>query len=70
MILFSSHRFDVVEKVCSRVMILSAGRIVAERHLAELKRAEQESLEDVFLTATCQDDYAETAREILRVMQA
>lgn len=70
MILFSSHRFDVVEKVCSRVMILSGGRVVAERDLAELKRSEHESLEDVFLAATCQEDYAATAREILSVMRA
>ena len=30
MILFSSHRFDIVERVCSRVVILHSGRIVAE----------------------------------------
>jgi ABC-2 type transport system ATP-binding protein len=71
MILFSSHRFDVVEKVCSRVIILSAGRIVAEREVAELNgRQDRESLEDVFLTATHQDDYAATAQEILTVMRA
>ena len=28
MILFSTHRFDMVEQLCSRVVILSAGRIV------------------------------------------
>src|SRR5262245_4122271 len=27
MILFSTHRFDMVEKLCSRVVILSAGRV-------------------------------------------
>ena len=31
MILFSTHRFDMVEKLCSRVVILSSGRLVAER---------------------------------------
>ena len=71
MILFSSHRFDVVEKVCSRVIILSAGRIVAEREVADLKGSgDRESLENVFLTATHQDDYASTAQEILSVMRA
>ena len=37
MILFSTHRFDMVEKLCSRVVMLSSGRIVAEHaspHLA------------------------------------
>jgi ABC-2 type transport system ATP-binding protein len=71
MILFSSHRFDVVEKVCSRVIILSEGRIVAEREVAELKGSDdRESLEGVFLTATHQDDYAATAQEILSVMRS
>ena len=31
MILFSTHRFDMVEKLCSRVVILSSGRMVAEQ---------------------------------------
>ena len=30
MILFSTHRFDMVEKVCSRAVILSRGRVAAE----------------------------------------
>src|SRR5690349_3809133 len=30
MIFFSTHRFDMVEKLCSRVVILSAGRVVVE----------------------------------------
>ena len=30
MVLFSTHRFDIVEQLCSRVVILSRGRIVAE----------------------------------------
>jgi len=30
MILFSTHRFDMVEKVCTRAVILSKGRLVAE----------------------------------------
>jgi ABC-2 type transport system ATP-binding protein len=37
MILFSSHRLDVVEKVCSRVVILHKGRIAAATRLAELQ---------------------------------
>ena len=30
MILFSTHRFDMVEKVCSRAVILSKGKLAAE----------------------------------------
>ena len=34
MVLFSTHRFDMVEKLCSRVVILSAGRLVAEQRVS------------------------------------
>ena len=30
MVLFSTHRFDMVEQLCSRVVMLNAGRVVAE----------------------------------------
>ena len=39
MVLFSSHRFDVVEKICSRVVILHHGRVVAESTIAELRES-------------------------------
>jgi ABC-2 type transport system ATP-binding protein len=68
MILFSSHRFDIVEKVCSRVVILSAGRLAAE-HRVSRERAEADSLEGVFVRVTAQEDYAPIARRILDVMQ-
>ena len=35
MIFFSTHRFDMVEKLCSRVIVLSSGRIVLERRVAD-----------------------------------
>src|SRR5439155_9554784 len=35
MILFSTHRFDMVEKVCSRAVILSAGRLAAEHRVPD-----------------------------------
>src|SRR6058998_1869192 len=46
MVLFSTHRFDMVEKLCSRVVILSAGCLIAERRIAELDRAGSNSLEE------------------------
>ena len=38
MILFSTHRFDMVEKLCSRVVILSSGRLVAEHAYRDVRR--------------------------------
>ncbi len=65
MILFSTHRFDMVEKLCSRVVILSAGRLVEERRVAELEASGEGSLESVFVRATEPPDFSPVAREIL-----
>jgi ABC-2 type transport system ATP-binding protein len=69
MVLFSTHRFDIVEQLCSRVVILSQGRIVAEHDIAALMQPGSPSLEDVFMRSTGQDDFAPVARQILDVMQ-
>jgi ABC-2 type transport system ATP-binding protein len=70
MVLFSSHRFDVVEKVCSRVVILHEGRVAAAGTVAELRKpGAVPSLEDVFAQVTRQEDYIEVAEQILRVMR-
>ena len=81
MILFSTHRFDMVEKVCSRAVILSAGRLVAEcrdpggtcgcRCAAPEDRAPggtSDSLEQLFARVTEQEDYRPVARRILDLM--
>jgi ABC-2 type transport system ATP-binding protein len=68
MVLFSTHRFDMVEQLCSRVVILSAGRIVVEEDTASFAGARSQSLEDVFIRATRQEDFAPLARKILDVV--
>jgi len=65
MILFSTHRFDMVEKLCSRVVMLSAGGIVAEERVADFARGGAQSLEDVFVRVTSQPDYLPVAQQIL-----
>ena len=37
-VLFSSHQLDLVERLCDRVGIIKAGRLVAEGTVAELRR--------------------------------
>lgn len=70
MVLFSSHRFDVVEKVCSRVVILHDGRVVADSTIAELRESGAvASLEDAFAEVTKQEDYSQVAQRILQVMR-
>jgi ABC-type Na+ transport system ATPase subunit NatA len=68
MVLFSTHRFDMVERVCSRAVILSAGRVAAEHQVSE-DRAGSDSLESLFVRVTAQEDYRPVARRILDVMQ-
>jgi ABC-2 type transport system ATP-binding protein len=70
MIFFSTHRFDMVEKLCSRVMVLSAGRIVLERRVAEFDREGSDSLEATFVRATQQPDFAPLARQIVDTISA
>jgi ABC-2 type transport system ATP-binding protein len=65
MIFFSTHRFDMVEKLCSRVIVLSSGRIVLERRVADFEREGPGSLEETFVRATEQPDFAPLARQIL-----
>jgi len=49
--LISSHLLDMVEKFCTRVGIISKGKLVAEGRIDEIKKmaGREESLEKVFL---------------------
>jgi ABC-2 type transport system ATP-binding protein len=69
MILFSTHRFDMVEKVCSRAVILSAGRLAAEHTVSAGREGGADSLEQLFVRVTEQEDYRPIARQILDVVQ-
>jgi len=69
MVLFSTHRFDMVEKLCSRVVILSRGRVAAEHDMEEFRSQQSRSLEEVFVQTTGQDDFTPVARQILDLMQ-
>ena len=65
MIFFSTHRFDMVEKLCSRVIVLSSGRVALERPIADFDREGPDSLEATFMRATQQPDFAPLARQVL-----
>jgi len=65
MIFFSTHRFDMVEKICARVIVLSSGRVALERRVADFAREGPDSLEETFVRATRQPDFAPLARQIL-----
>jgi ABC-2 type transport system ATP-binding protein len=69
MILFSTHRFDMVTKVCTRAVILAAGRIAAEHRVSVERTGDSDSLEALFVRATRQADCEPIARQILDVMK-
>jgi ABC-2 type transport system ATP-binding protein len=65
MIFFSTHRFDMVEKLCSRVIVLSSGRIALERRVTDFAREGPDSLEETFDRTTQQPDFEPLARQII-----
>jgi ABC-2 type transport system ATP-binding protein len=70
MILFSSHVLDVVEKVCTEVVILHKGQVVAYDAVDSLRRiAEQPSLEEVFALLTKAPDAQAIAHELVAAMK-
>jgi ABC-2 type transport system ATP-binding protein len=70
-VLFSSHELDTVERVCSRVVILHKGKIVADDSVDRLRSLlELASLEAIFSQLTVQQDPASTARQIVNLIYA
>lgn len=67
-ILYSSHVLEVVEKVCSKVLILRRGEVVAYDSIDQLRQLMQASLEGVFAQLTHVEDEAGLADRILDVV--
>jgi ABC-2 type transport system ATP-binding protein len=68
-ILYSSHILEVVEKLCTRVIVLHRGRVVAEDTVEQLRNLRaRASLEDVFAELVLETDPQRTAREIADVV--
>jgi ABC-2 type transport system ATP-binding protein len=69
LILYSSHVLEVVEKICSVVVILRNGQVVASDRVERLRAIlEQGSLEAVFAQLTEQEDPVAVASGILRAI--
>ena len=70
-ILYSSHVLEVVEKVCTHVIILRKGSVAAHDSVERLRSlAKLESLEDVFAQLVLQEDTEQTAGKIIGVIQS
>ena len=71
MILYSSHVLDVLEKSCTRVLMLRKGRVVAYDTVERLREQTSElSLEGVFGRLSEEQNHKQLATSLLEVMQA
>jgi ABC-2 type transport system ATP-binding protein len=70
-VLFSSHELDTVERVCSRVVILHRGKIVANDSIERLRALMAlPTLEDIFSQLAVEQDTAAISRQIADLILA
>jgi ABC-2 type transport system ATP-binding protein len=71
MVLFSSHVLEVVEQVCTRVVILKDGQIVGHDSVANLRATLQlPSLDAVFASLVNEENVDERSRGLIAAMKA
>jgi ABC-2 type transport system ATP-binding protein len=69
-VLFSSHELETVERVCSRVVILHRGRIVADDSIESLRSLMAlPTLESIFSQLAVEQDTNAISREIADLIQ-
>jgi ABC-2 type transport system ATP-binding protein len=69
-VLFSSHEMEIVERVCSRVVILHKGRIVANDSIEQLRALMSlPTLEDIFSQLAVEQDTPAITREFVELME-
>jgi ABC-2 type transport system ATP-binding protein len=70
-VLFSSHELETVERVCSHVVILHKGRVVANDSIQSLGSIlSQPNLEGIFSELAIEQDTAAITREIVQVIES
>jgi ABC-2 type transport system ATP-binding protein len=69
-VLYISHVLEVVEQICSRVIVIAKGRILADAAPSDLtKLMKLPNLESVFAQLVEQQETRSVAQEIVEVMQ-
>jgi len=70
-VLFSSHELETVERVCSRVVILHKGKVVANDSIEKLRALMSlPTLEEIFSQLAIEQDTAAITREMVQLMEA
>jgi ABC-2 type transport system ATP-binding protein len=70
LVFYCSHVLEVVEKVCSDIMILRKGIVIAQDSVANIGQILGQSLENTFLHLVDDVDTMSVARDIVSVMKA
>jgi len=69
-IMFSSHILDVVERMCTRIVIINNGKFVTSGTAAEIRAREQAAtLEDAFSTLTGVRDVGQVTTDFLASLE-
>ena len=70
-VLFSSHELDTVERICSRVVILHRGKLVADDYIVRLRSLKElPTLEKIISQLAVEQDTDSMAREIADLIHA
>ena len=70
-VLLSSHELETVERVCSRIVILHRGKIVADDSIERLRRLmELPTLEKIFSQLAVEQDTVAISKEIADLIRA
>ncbi len=70
-VLFSSHELETVERVCSHVVILHRGKVVADDSIKRLRTLMAlPTLEEIFAQLVVEQDTAAVSREIADLVGA
>jgi ABC-2 type transport system ATP-binding protein len=69
-ILFSTHELDVVERICSHVVILHKGRVAADDSIQHLRALMSlPTLEEIFAQLAVEQDTAKVTGEIVELIE-
>jgi ABC-2 type transport system ATP-binding protein len=70
-VLFSSHELETVERVCSHIVILHKGRVVANDSIVQLRALMSlPTLEGIFSQLAVEQDTASITKQIVELMEA
>ncbi len=70
-ILYCSHLLDTVERLCTKIIVIHNGSIVAEGTIGELKAStKQENLDEVFSALTSSENRVDKTTALLNALDA